>query len=234
MTTEVKLPELGDGIESGDVLEVFVSVGDTVEKEQGLLELETDKATVTVPSPAAGKVTKIVVQPGQTVPVGGVIVELESASAGGSKSSESKPEPTTAASTAESTEPESSASAPESRSAPVEPAPAPSAPSPKPASPKPASPKPASSKPQFSEATPRAETRQPSPASAAEEPRVKPAPVAPVAAGPAVRRLRERWALIWHMFGEPAKAIGLLERMSWRRCVSQAWLDQPRWSRPAW
>ena len=48
--TTVKLPELGDGIESGDVLEVFVSVGDVIKQGQDIVEMETDKATVPVPS----------------------------------------------------------------------------------------------------------------------------------------------------------------------------------------
>lgn len=77
MAIEVKLPNIGDGIDSGDVLEIFVAVGDSVTKDQGLLELETDKATVTVPSPHAGKITKIVVAPGQTVAIGAVIFEME-------------------------------------------------------------------------------------------------------------------------------------------------------------
>lgn len=77
MSTEIKLPSLGEGIESGDVLEILVSVGDMVKKEQSLIEMETDKATVSVPSPTAGKVLSIAVKEGQTVPVGTVIVTLE-------------------------------------------------------------------------------------------------------------------------------------------------------------
>ncbi len=50
MATEVKLPELGDGIESGDVLEIFVSVGDVISAGQDIIEMETDKATVPVPA----------------------------------------------------------------------------------------------------------------------------------------------------------------------------------------
>ena len=61
MTIEVKLPDLGDGIESGDVLEIFVAVGDTIEKGQDIVEMETDKATVTVPASVGGKVTKILI-----------------------------------------------------------------------------------------------------------------------------------------------------------------------------
>ena len=81
MATEIKLPSLGDGIDSADVLELFVSEGDTVTKDQGLMELETDKATVTVPSPFAGKIVKILVKAGQTVAVGSVIGEMETAGA---------------------------------------------------------------------------------------------------------------------------------------------------------
>lgn len=79
MSTEVKLPELGDGIDSGDVLEVLVREGDTIRKDQGIVELETDKATVEVPSSLAGKVTRVHVQVGQTVPVGATLITVEPA-----------------------------------------------------------------------------------------------------------------------------------------------------------
>ncbi len=78
--TEVKLPELGDGIESGDVLEIFVSVGDVISAGQDIVEMETDKATVPVPSSVGGKVTKILISEGDTVPIGGSILEVEVAS----------------------------------------------------------------------------------------------------------------------------------------------------------
>ncbi len=81
MAVEVKIPDLGDGVESGDVLEVFVSEGETVEKGQDLIELETDKATVSVPSDAAGTISKIHVSEGDTVAVGGLIVSLEGSAA---------------------------------------------------------------------------------------------------------------------------------------------------------
>ncbi len=77
MDMEIKLPSLGEGIESGDVLEVLVKVGDVVKKEQSLVEMETDKATVSVPSPVAGKILSILISEGQTVAVGSVIVTLE-------------------------------------------------------------------------------------------------------------------------------------------------------------
>ena len=77
MAIEIKLPSLGEGVESGDVLEVYVKVGDTVKKDQALFELETDKATVAVPSPQAGKVLSITVKEGETVKVGQVVGTLE-------------------------------------------------------------------------------------------------------------------------------------------------------------
>ncbi len=91
MAIEVILPGLGEGIESGDVLELLVKEGDTVKAEQGLIEFETDKATVTLPSPVAGKVIKILVAQGDSVPIGQVVAQLEAAS--GSAPSTASPPP---------------------------------------------------------------------------------------------------------------------------------------------
>jgi len=77
MTTEFHLPNLGEDIESGDVLSILVSEGDEVEAEQGVLELETDKATVEVPCPVGGRVAKIHVSEGQTVPVGALLLTID-------------------------------------------------------------------------------------------------------------------------------------------------------------
>ncbi|MDE0862366.1 MAG: 2-oxo acid dehydrogenase subunit E2 [Rubripirellula sp.] len=77
MSTEVKLPELGDGIEAGDVLEIFVAVGDVISEGQDIVEMETDKATVPVPASVGGKVTKILVSEGDTVAIGGALLEVE-------------------------------------------------------------------------------------------------------------------------------------------------------------
>src|SRR5215471_20153502 len=88
MPTQIKLPNLGENIESGDVLTIFVSEGDTVKANQDLLEVETDKATMPVPAPQAGKITKILVGEGDTVEVGAPIMEFEAgeAAAAGAKS----------------------------------------------------------------------------------------------------------------------------------------------------
>ena len=98
MATEIKVPDLGEGIESGDVLEVFVSEGEVIEKDQSVVELETDKATLSVPSSAAGKVTKVSVQSGETVAVGAVLVEVEAAAG---IEEEATPPPTETASASE-------------------------------------------------------------------------------------------------------------------------------------
>jgi pyruvate/2-oxoglutarate dehydrogenase complex dihydrolipoamide acyltransferase (E2) component len=71
------MPEIGDGIESGDVLEVLVREGDHIEKEQGIVEVETDKATVEIPSSHAGKVTRIHVTEGDSVKIGERLVSID-------------------------------------------------------------------------------------------------------------------------------------------------------------
>ncbi len=90
MPTQIKLPNLGENIESGDVLTIFVSEGDTVKANQDLMEVETDKATMPVPSPQGGKITKILVGEGDTVEVGAPIVEIEATGAS-EKPTASKP-----------------------------------------------------------------------------------------------------------------------------------------------
>ena len=127
MATEIKLPSLGEGVESGDVLEIYVKVGDVVKLEQSLFELETDKATVGVPSPLAGKILSITIGEGETVKVGQVVGTIEAIAAPESQPAPAKP-----------------AAAP---AAPSAPPPAP-APNPNPASPAlTAAPAPAASKP---------------------------------------------------------------------------------------
>src|SRR5256885_11027872 len=81
MPTQIKLPNLGENIESGDVLTIFVSEGDTVKANQDLLEVETDKATFPVPAPQAGKITKILVAEGDSVDIGAAIMEFEAEAA---------------------------------------------------------------------------------------------------------------------------------------------------------
>src|SRR4051812_37265602 len=73
---EFKLPELAENITTGVLLKINVKKGDTVRKDQSLFELETDKATLEVPSPVAGIVEEILVKEGATVKVGQVLLKI--------------------------------------------------------------------------------------------------------------------------------------------------------------
>ena len=110
MATEFKLPDLGEGVEAGDVVSVLVAEGDTVEIDQSVLELETDKALVEVPSSVAGTITKIHISAGDRVPVGSLLISVEE----GEQSAPSPPEPEAEAPVpAPKEEPEPTARAPE-------------------------------------------------------------------------------------------------------------------------
>ncbi|MBM3818587.1 MAG: branched-chain alpha-keto acid dehydrogenase subunit E2 [Acidimicrobiia bacterium] len=71
------VPNLGENVEAGDVTKVLVNVGDVISRDQNILELETDKATVEVPSSVAGTVTAIKVKPGDKVKVGAVVLTVD-------------------------------------------------------------------------------------------------------------------------------------------------------------
>lgn len=128
--TEVKLPELGESVTEGTVTRWLKQVGDSVEVDEPLLEISTDKVDTEVPSPVAGTVLEIRAGEDETVEVGGVLAVIGDASAApaAAPAQESKPAP--------APEPE-----PEPAPAPVQeskPAPAPAAPAPAPAAPAPA------------------------------------------------------------------------------------------------
>ena len=110
MATDVTLPELGENIEAGDVAAVLVNPGDRVEKDAPLLELETDKAVVEVPSPDAGVVTAVLVKAGDTIKVGDPIASLEPDGAGGD--AVASPEAAPAAQAATAAEPPQPSAAP--------------------------------------------------------------------------------------------------------------------------
>ena len=74
MSTEFKIPELGENVTAGDVVRILVKAGDVVAKDQPVLELETDKATIEVPSDVAGTVKDIQVKQGDKVKVGQVVL----------------------------------------------------------------------------------------------------------------------------------------------------------------
>ena len=87
---EVAVPDIGSDDEV-DVIDVLVSVGDTIEKEDGLITLETDKATMDVPSTHAGTVKEVLISNGDKVKEGTVVIKLEIAGEGGSSESEEAP-----------------------------------------------------------------------------------------------------------------------------------------------
>jgi len=77
MTIEFKLPELGENIDSADVVSLLVSEGQQIEGNQGILELETDKAVLELPCPHPGKILKIHVKPGETINVGQTLLTID-------------------------------------------------------------------------------------------------------------------------------------------------------------
>ncbi len=167
---ELKIPELGENVAGGDVTSVLVKVGDTIALEQPVLELETDKATIEVPSSVAGRITDIKVKPGDKASVGDVVLIVED----GPEAQSPNPKK-------ESPEPEVESEEPEAES-----------PTPKAQSPKlkekvvamPARSAPAEAHPKSQSPTPKSQ----SPAPQAESPKPKSDHVAAPAA-PSVRRL---------------------------------------------
>jgi pyruvate dehydrogenase E2 component (dihydrolipoamide acetyltransferase) len=79
MAITITLPELGEGVDSVDVVAVLVAVGDAIELDQGLIEVETEKASVEVPSTSAGTITEIHVQTGDVLGESAPLVTLEAA-----------------------------------------------------------------------------------------------------------------------------------------------------------
>ncbi|MCK4775602.1 MAG: biotin/lipoyl-binding protein, partial [Candidatus Krumholzibacteria bacterium] len=77
MIQEVRLPEISENVETGDVIKVMVAVGDLIDIDQPLVELETDKAVLEVPSPFKGKVTEILVNEGDTIKIDQVILKVD-------------------------------------------------------------------------------------------------------------------------------------------------------------
>jgi|SRR5579871_1604365 len=85
MATDFNLPELGENIAAGDVLRVLVKPGDMLKKDQPVLELETDKATIEVPSSVAGQVKEVKVKAGEKVKVGQAILTVDDGAAATAK-----------------------------------------------------------------------------------------------------------------------------------------------------
>ncbi|MGH3032032.1 MAG: dihydrolipoamide acetyltransferase family protein [Gaiellaceae bacterium] len=88
MAYEFKLPDLGEGVAEGEIARWLVQVGQTIEEDAPLVEIQTDKTTVEIPSPASGTVARILVGEGELVPVGTPLVLI------GSDAEQSEPEAT--------------------------------------------------------------------------------------------------------------------------------------------
>jgi pyruvate dehydrogenase E2 component (dihydrolipoamide acetyltransferase) len=88
MPTEFRLPELGENVTAGDVVRILVKAGDGISKDQPVLELETDKATIEVPSSVSGTVKDVKVKTGEKVKVGQAILVVDE---GGAAAADSTP-----------------------------------------------------------------------------------------------------------------------------------------------
>ncbi|WP_415379772.1 dihydrolipoamide acetyltransferase family protein [Halosimplex sp. TS25] len=77
MVREFKLPDVGEGVAEGELLEWHVEPGDAVTEDQVVADVETDKAVVDVPSPVNGTVRELLAEPGEVVPVGTVIITFD-------------------------------------------------------------------------------------------------------------------------------------------------------------
>jgi pyruvate dehydrogenase E2 component (dihydrolipoamide acetyltransferase) len=116
---DLKLPEVGEGIESGTVVAVLVKVGDRVEVDQPLLELETDKAVVEMPSTVAGVVTQVHVKPNTEARIGQVVVTIDESAEAPASDAEAADAAAPAADAAESATAAEAPPAPEKAPEPV-------------------------------------------------------------------------------------------------------------------
>src|SRR6266498_2208939 len=76
MAYEFKLPDLGEGLTEGEIARWLVAEGQEIAEDDPLVEIQTDKTTVEIPSPASGVVARILAEEGEVVPVGKVIVVI--------------------------------------------------------------------------------------------------------------------------------------------------------------
>ena len=94
-TFAFKMPDIGEGVVEGEVVEWMVAVGDMVKEDDPILSVMTDKATVEIPSPVDGKVTKVIGEAGDILPVGVVCIEFEVDGDGNAAAAEETPAPKT-------------------------------------------------------------------------------------------------------------------------------------------
>jgi pyruvate dehydrogenase E2 component (dihydrolipoamide acetyltransferase) len=93
MSFEFKLPDIGEGVHEGEIVKWLVKEGDIVKEDQPMVEVMTDKATVEIPAPRAGKILKLNGKEGETVKVGSVLVVIEEAGAAPAPTVKLEPKP---------------------------------------------------------------------------------------------------------------------------------------------
>ena len=120
MATEIKVPQLGESVTSATIARWLKKAGDTVARDEPLVELETDKVTVEVPAPAAGVLSEIIARDGDEVGVGAVLGMVSEQGAGKSAAA-SAPPPRSAANPSAGINPPATPSGPVARPAPAEP-----------------------------------------------------------------------------------------------------------------
>ncbi|MCX7017724.1 MAG: 2-oxo acid dehydrogenase subunit E2 [bacterium] len=135
MAIEVTLPELAEGISGGDVVSVLVKEGELIEADAPIIEIESEKATVTVPCPVKGRISGILVRPGDKIKVGQTLVLIDQGENSGAAPADSEPTATAPARNDGRIVPDRAAPAPKSvspaapvASEPIVPAPSPPAP----------------------------------------------------------------------------------------------------------
>ncbi|MCG8456356.1 MAG: 2-oxo acid dehydrogenase subunit E2, partial [Holophagales bacterium] len=77
MATEILMPQMGESIAEGTITRWLAKVGDTVERDEPLLEISTDKVDAEIPAPVAGVVERILVSEGETVTVGATLLHID-------------------------------------------------------------------------------------------------------------------------------------------------------------
>lgn len=93
---DFKLPPVGENIKSGNIVAILVAVGDVVKEDQPLLEMETDKASLEIPSPCDGTIREILIKKGEDVKIGQVVMRIEGGKTSGVAKAASKETPQSA------------------------------------------------------------------------------------------------------------------------------------------
>ena len=83
-----KLPDIGEGVVEGEVVQWHVSVGDSVSEDDPIVDVMTDKATVTIPSPVSGVISSLSGDVGDMIAVGSSLMEIDSEGEGGAPAAE--------------------------------------------------------------------------------------------------------------------------------------------------